>query len=178
MQTTVCAGTMLVGLVLAAANCGSNSHSCVDSYIVCSQTTIGVTTHEGTWPAGNYAISLSVAGSTTLCTLDLSDAPDGGTVQGTCAPGSNVLVTLQPQQSCPPVVCDDGGCHGMSCIPDPAELEMIIVLPAIDMQVGLTLSRDGTMLTSTTVVPLIATTEPKGSGCGTCTNGTAALFLP
>lgn len=97
-----------------------------------------------------------------------------------------MTMTLVTVDSCPPVVCDNNVCHGMSCAPIPGHFQMKVVISSgtgsdasahVAAQVALDLSVDGKALANKTIAPKATTTEPNGQGCGMCTNASATLSV-
>jgi hypothetical protein len=161
------------------------SSACIDlaghdcTAIGCNNaTTITLQAPNDAWAAGMYTLALRIDGTPGQCTMQVPDPPPVSGVQGSCGLGATATLTLATVDTCPPVVCKNGACEGMSCTPIPGRFQMVLVIQGLPTQVGLNLSVDGNSLMNQTIAPKSTTTQPNGAGCGTCTNGSATLSLP
>jgi hypothetical protein len=181
---------------IALAMCAVTSASCINlagqsctlTAPVCEQTTIILQAPSDAWTAGMYTLALTIDGTPAQCTLQIPDPPPVGAVQGSCGL-STVTFSLTTVDSCPPVVCSNGACEGMSCTPIPGRFQTTLKIgtgfgstvsdaqPHVVGQLGLNLSLDGNNLLNETIAPKQTTTEPNGAGCGTCTNASATLSI-
>jgi hypothetical protein len=161
-------------------------HSCSGVGYTCDHTTITLQSPNDAWTTGTYTLNLSVDGTPGQCTVQIPDPPPANGVQGNCGLGSNLTLTLVTVDSCPPVVCDNNLCQGMSCTAVPGHFQMNVVIssgtgsdasPRVAAQVALDLSVNGRALVSEAISPKSTTTEPNGAGCGTCTNASATLSV-
>lgn len=166
---------LLVGAVASGMLAGCTSHSCSDVYYVCNQTQITLLAPNNAWTAGTYSLTLTADDGPVQCTISVPTSPPSSGAAGMCP----YPLRLEPVESCPPVVCDGGACGGQggSCTPIAGQFQMTVTIQGLPTQVGLDLSVDGKPLTSKTVAPTPATTEPNGAGCGTCTNASATVSI-
>jgi hypothetical protein len=164
--------------VAASSLIGCTSHSCSAVGYVCGQTQIVLRSPNDGWTPGMYTLTLSQAGTPGQCSIPVSAAPPFNGVVGSCPIGGAYSLDLTPIESCPPVVCDGAACEGMTCTPIAGRFQMTVTIQGLPPQVGLGLSFNGMTLTSETVAPTSATTEPNGQGCGTCTNASATVSVP
>jgi hypothetical protein len=162
---------------------------CGWSEAICDQTSITLQSPHNAWPAGMYTLALNVDGKAGQCTLSVPDPPPTGTVKGTCSAMDTAwtLTQLCPQ---PETVCNDAGaCGGFyspsNCLAGQFQMYVVIsphesganIASGVASQVAIDLSVDGMELDHETIAPAVKTTEPRGPGCGTCTNASATLSV-
>jgi hypothetical protein len=165
---------LVVGAVATSSFASCASHSCSDVYYVCDETQITLLAPNGAWAAGTYTLTLTVDDSPVECTISVPTAPPSSSV--TAAPCPYAL-SLEPVDSCPPVLCDGGACGGGSCAPIAGQFQMTVTVDGLPADIGLDLSANGKLLVSETVAPASTTTEPNGPGCGTCTIASATVSI-
>jgi hypothetical protein len=176
-------------IILACAgslNAGCASHDCTAIGVTCGQTLIALQSPNDAWTAGTYTLVLTMDGAPGLCTMQVPDPPPPSGVQGSCGLGATSALSLVTVDSCPPVVCNNGACGGMSCTPIPGHFRMMFTInpsvsgssaASLPAKVGMNLTVDGKQILNQTVMPMSATTEPNGTGCGTCTNASATVAV-
>jgi hypothetical protein len=171
----------MTACALASSACNLSSHSCTDLAPECGYSTVTLSSPNDAWAAGMYTLALSIDGVAGQCTIAIPDPPPATGVQGTCAPGSNATWSLATVDSCPPVRCSAYACGGgsadLTCTHIPGRFQIKMVVQSLSAQLGLDFSLDGRELLKETIAPTPTTTEPNGSGCGECTNGSATLSL-
>jgi hypothetical protein len=177
MSASWAAVTTIASVAVVGLLTGCGSHSCTDEYVACERTGIIVQTPSNTWATGTYSLTLTLDGAVSQCTIVVPDPPSAGGMAGTCPIGASYAVSLDPVESCPPVVCSDSACEGMTCTPIPGQFQMTIAIQGLPTQVGLDLAMDGKALASKTLTPVSETTEPNGPGCGTCTNARGTVMI-
>ncbi len=159
--------------------------SCNELAARCNVTSITIQSPGNTWSTGTYALALVVDGAPQQCTMTVPDPPSAA--QGAC---TAIGTALTLSQFCPqsPQVCNSVACSvTVSCLPGQFTMELTMgtpfgpfeagVQPHVVGMLGLALSLDGAELVNETIAPKATTTEPNGSGCGTCTNASATLSL-
>jgi hypothetical protein len=170
-------GVTLLILGIANTMCVIPSHSC--TLVGCGNAaTITLRTANGAWTAGTYTIELSVDGTPGTCTLSIPDPP--ASAQGTCSSARNVFglfpLSLFQESKC--VTVTQGSATGESCTPIPGQFHLSLELSGTPVQVGLTVSRDGSQLASQTVAMQYQTVRPNGPDCEpTCHQALADLSL-
>jgi hypothetical protein len=182
---------LLVSAAISVA-CNLASHSCTDLGPRCDTTSVTIRAPNDAWVAGSYTLAMMVNGVPQQCTMNVPNPP--AATQGTCSasgPGYVWATTLSLAGVCPspPIICNDAGaCGGMvssaDCIAGHFTMQLVIgaqlgadAQPPFAEPVSLDLSVDGTTLLNETISPMATTTEPNGTGCGTCTNASDTLML-
>ena len=185
--------SVATGVACNPANHSSSSSSfaCTELYARCDTTSVTIQAPNDAWVAGSYTLAMMVNGVPQQCTMNLPNPP--AATQGTCSASGLGYVwatTLSLAGVCPspPIVCNDAGaCGGLAradCIAGHFTMQLVIgdqlgadAQPPFAEQVSLDLSVDGTTLLNETISPMATTTEPNGTGCGTCTNASDTLML-
>jgi hypothetical protein len=183
-------GIAAMAVSVAVASCGNRGsaptsftgsteegQSCSEVGYSCNRTGITLQSPNDAWASGTYTLVLNIGGTPAQCSLPIPDPPPTNGVQGTCGQSSDISLSLVPLESCPPVVCEAGVCHGTSCTPIPGRFQIVLGINGTPAQLGLDLSLEGNELMKETIAPTQTTTEPNGAGCGTCTNASATLSI-
>ena len=186
-------GRLSKAIILACAgslNAGCASHDCTAIGVTCGQTLIALQSPNDVYAAGTYTLVVNGNGSSGpsgQCTLSISDPPPTADVSGLCSLGSNFSLDLKTIPSCPtpPIVCNANACRGggnTPCTPIPGHFHMMFTINSSSAasspaKLGMNLTVDGKEILNQTIMPISATTEPNGMGCGTCTNASATVAV-
>jgi hypothetical protein len=165
------------GGIAASAIAGCGSHQCFNDIFSCNATGIALSAPNDSWTPGTYTVTAGGGSASVQCVVSVPAFPSPSGVAGSCAAGSVYNLTLDPVLSCPSVVCDQGACGGMGCMPLAGHFQMTLTIQGLPTQVPVDIAVDGKSLLSETITPTAATTEPNGHGCGTCTNASATASI-
>ena len=169
---------LAVALPLVGAVGACSGHTgCTDEGSLCGATTITALPPDGGWVGGSYGASVSWGTNTATCTIQMPASPPTGSIVGSCTPETSVTSEFRVDTP-----CRDAGCVGEACAvhcssSDAAATQLIIVINTMPSRVDVALTRDGGSILTEVVMPQSTTTEPNGSGCGTCTNSAASIVL-
>jgi hypothetical protein len=147
----VVAGALVNGVACNVA------HSCTDVGCV-SGVHVRVAPEGNVWPAGNYAVALSLDGETSACSFSIpEDLPARGAVATlSCGYLSQLAACREIRE---------GGAVIHECEPLDGQYELNIAAAGEHSSLALTLAHDGSVVLDHTEDPVYTVTSPNGPEC-------------
>lgn len=151
----------VVTLLFGMTSCTEIGRSCTEMGCA-DQASLSLRPASGEWPAGEYALSVTVDGTERRCAFNVpADLPEPRSARSLCEPA--LPLYIQPETTC--TEHRDRDSVSQSCTPIPQRYWASLTLYGTPSAVSVVLERDGTPVLDEALTLRYQAARPNGPGC-------------